>query len=98
MLQQEDPGDYVVATGISHSVRDLIEAAFDYVGLDWKEHVVSEPKLFRPAEVNYLLGDPRKAKAKLGWHPTLSFGELIEKMVDYDLQLNQRINTSTPTA
>jgi GDPmannose 4,6-dehydratase len=98
MLQQEDPGDYVVATGISHSVRDLIETAFDHVGLDWKEQVVSDPKLFRPAEVNYLLGDPRKAKAELGWHPTLSFRELIEKMVDYDLQLNQRINTSTPTA
>ena len=98
MLQQEDPGDYVVATGISHSVRDLIETAFDHVGLDWKEQVVSDPKLFRPAEVNYLLGDPRKAKAELGWHPTLSFGELIEKMVDYDLRLNQRINTSTPTA
>ncbi len=98
MLQQEDPGDYVVATGISHSVSDLIETAFDHAGLDWKEHVVSDPQFFRPAEVNDLLGDPRKAKVKLGWHPTLSFGELIEKMVDYDLQLNQRINTSAPTA
>jgi GDPmannose 4,6-dehydratase len=98
MLQQDEPRDYVVATGISHSVRDLIEAAFDYVGLDWKEHVVSDPKLFRPAEVDNLLGDPRKAKAKLGWHPRISFGELIKKMVDRDLQLNQKVNPSAPTA
>jgi GDPmannose 4,6-dehydratase len=98
MLQQDEPRDYVVATGISHSVRDLIEAAFDYVGLNWKEHVVSDPKLFRPAEVDYLLGDPRKAKAKLGWQPTLPFGELIKKMVDHDLQLNQKVNPSAPTA
>ncbi len=98
MLQQDEPRDYVIATGISHSVKDLIEAAFDHVGLDWKEYVVSDPKLFRPAEVDYLLGDPRKAKDELGWHPTLSFGELIKQMVDHDLQLNQKINPSALTA
>ncbi len=98
MLQQDESRDYVIATGISHSVKDLIEAAFNHAGLDWREYVVSDPKLFRPAEVDHLLGDPRRAKAELGWHPTLSFGELIKQMVDYDLQLNQKINPSAPTA
>lgn len=91
MLQQDEPGDYVVATGISHSVRDLVQTAFDRTGLDWKEYVTSDAKLFRPAEVDYLLGDPRKAKAKLGWQPKLSFEELIKKMVDHDVQLNQKV-------
>jgi GDPmannose 4,6-dehydratase len=91
MLQQDEPDDYVVGTGISHSVRDLIKAAFDHVGLDWEEYVSSDPKLFRSAEVDYLLGDPRKAKAKLGWQPKLSFEELIWKMVDHDLQMNRKV-------
>ena len=91
MLQQDEPGDYVIATGISHSVRDLIQAAFDHAGLDWEDCVISDPKLFRPAEVDYLLGDPTKAKKKLGWHPRLSFEELIKKMVDHDIQLNQKV-------
>lgn len=89
MLQQEEPGDYVIATGISHSVRDLIQTAFDHLGLDWKEHVISDSKLFRPAEVDHLLGDPRKAKMELGWEPRVAFEELIRRMVDYDLALNQ---------
>jgi GDPmannose 4,6-dehydratase len=91
MLQQDEPGDYVIATGISHSVRDLIQTAFDHAGLDWEDCVISDPNLFRPAEVDYLLGDPTKAKKKLGWHPRLSFEELIKKMVDHDVQLNQKV-------
>jgi GDPmannose 4,6-dehydratase len=91
MLQQEQPDDYVVATGLSHSVKDLIQVAFDHLELDWKKHVISEPKLFRPAEVDHLLGDPTKAKKKLGWQPKRSFEELIGKMVDHDVQLNQKV-------
>jgi len=91
MLQQDRPDDYVVATGISHSVRDLIQTAFGHVGLNWEEYVVSDPKLFRPAEVDHLLGDPQKAKVKLGWQPKLSFEEMIRKMVDHDLQSNRRV-------
>jgi GDPmannose 4,6-dehydratase len=90
MLQQEEPEDYVVATGISHSVNDLIKVTFDHVELDWEEYVVSDPKLFRPAEVDFLLGDPRKAKSKLGWQPKVTFEELIRMMVEADLQIHQR--------
>ncbi len=90
MLQQDEPDDYVVATGISHSVKDLLKVAFDHVGLNWEAHVVSDPKLFRPAEVDYLLGDPTKAKERLGWHPKVTFEELVKMMVDYDLQLYDR--------
>ncbi len=91
MLQQDSPDDYVIATGISHSVKDLIKTAFDHVGLDWKDHTVSDPKFLRPAEVDHLLGDPQKAKVKLGWQPKLSFEEMIRKMVDHDVQSNQRV-------
>ncbi len=91
MLQQEEPEDYVVATGISHSVNDLIKVAFDHVGLDWEKYVASDPKLFRPAEVDYLLGDPGKAKSKLGWHPKVTVEELIRMMVEADLQIYQKI-------
>jgi len=90
MLQQKEHEDYVVATGISHSVKDLIKVAFDHVGLDWEEYVVSDPKLFRPAEVDCLLGDPGKAKSKLGWRPKMTFEELIRMMVDADLQIHQK--------
>ncbi len=89
MLQQKEPEDYVIATGISHSVKDLIKVAFDHVGLDWEEYVVSDPKLFRPAEVDCLLGDPRKAKSILGWQPKVTFEELIRMMVDADLQIKR---------
>jgi GDPmannose 4,6-dehydratase len=90
MLQQEKPQDYVIATGIAHSVKELIQVAFNQMGLDWEKYVVCDPKLLRPAEVDYLLGDPRKAKAVLGWHPQVTFEELIKMMVDYDLDLEKR--------
>ena len=89
MLQQDDPEDFVIATGISHSVQHLIQAAFDHLGLDWEEYVKIDPKLLRPAEVDYLVGDAKKAKAKLGWQPKVTFEELVKMMVDSDLQLNQ---------
>jgi GDPmannose 4,6-dehydratase len=89
MLQQNEPEDFVIATGISHSVQDLIQAAFDHLGLDWQEYVKIDPKLLRPAEVDYLVGNAQKAKAKLGWQPKVTFEELVKMMVDSDLQLNQ---------
>ena len=89
MLQQDEPEDFVIATGISHSVQHLIQAAFDHLGLDWEEYVKIDPKLLRPAEVDYLVGDAKKAKAKLGWQPKVTFEELVKMMVDSDLQLNQ---------
>ncbi len=85
MLQRDKPDDYVVATGETHSVREFLEEAFSYVGLDWQKHVVVDPKYFRPAEVDMLLGDPRKARAELGWTPKVGFRELIRLMVDADL-------------
>jgi len=84
MLQQNEPDDYVVATGASHSVEDLVRIAFGYLGLDWKEYVETDPKLIRPAEVDVLLGDPSKAKLKLGWRPSVGFEELVKMMVDED--------------
>jgi GDPmannose 4,6-dehydratase len=86
MLQQEKPDDFVIATGVSHSVRDLIEIAFGHVGLDWKKHVRVDPALLRPAEVDHLLGDATKARSVLGWTPSVDFKKLIEMMVDADLQ------------
>jgi GDPmannose 4,6-dehydratase len=91
MLQQDEPEDFVIATGISHSVQHLIQAAFDHLGLDWEEYVKIDPKLLRPAEVDYLVGDAKKAKAKLGWQPRVTFEELIKMMTDSDLQLNQKV-------
>jgi GDPmannose 4,6-dehydratase len=85
MLQQEQPDDYVVATGETHSVQELVELAFGYAGLDWKRHVVIDATLRRPAEVDFLLGDASKARQKLGWAPKLGFTELIRLMVDADL-------------
>jgi len=90
MLQQDEPEDFVIATGISHSVKDLIQVAFNHLGLDWEKYIKIDTKLFRPADVDYLLGDPKKAKAKLGWQAKVTFEELVKMMVDYDLQLNQR--------
>ena len=86
MLQQDQAEDYVVATGISHSVRDLVEVAFGHVGLDWRKHVQLDPKLLRPAEVEHLIGDSTKARARLGWEPTVDFRGLIQMMVDADLE------------
>src|SRR5499427_2704075 len=85
MLQQDRPFDYVIATGVSHSVRQLVEIAFARVGLDWKKYVHVDPALLRPAEVEHLLGDASKAKAELGWTPSVNFTQLVEMMVDADL-------------
>jgi GDPmannose 4,6-dehydratase len=86
MLQQEEPDDFVVATGETHSVREFIELAFARAGLNWKDYVVVDPKFLRPAEVDLLLGNPAKAKAKLGWVPEVTFEGLINMMVDADLE------------
>jgi GDPmannose 4,6-dehydratase len=85
MLQQEEPDDYVVATGETHSVQELVELAFAHAGLDWRRHVVIDPSLLRPAEVDVLLGDATKARHRLGWAPKLGFVDLIRLMVDADL-------------
>ena len=86
MLQQERPDDYVVATGETHSVREFLEEAFSYVNLDWQKYVVVDPRYFRPAEVDLLLGDPSKARQALGWQPKVGFRELVRMMVDGDLK------------
>ncbi len=86
MLQQEQPDDDVVATGVAHSVRDLVETAFGHVGLDWRSHVRVDPALIRPAEVDHLIGDASKARRVLGWEPTVDFKGLVEMMVDADLE------------
>ncbi len=86
MLQQDEPGDYVIATGETHSVREFCEEAFSHVGLDWREHVKVDPKYFRPAEVDLLLGDAGKARRVLGWEPKVTFRELARMMVDADLE------------
>ncbi len=85
MLQQKEPDDYVIATGVKHSVRDLVRVAFAHVGLDWEKHVEVDSALFRPADVNTLCGDASKARAKLGWQPTVTFAQLVAMMVDADL-------------
>jgi GDPmannose 4,6-dehydratase len=85
MLQQDEPGDYVIATGETHSVRELCQIAFDQVGLKWEDHVVVDQQFFRPAEVDLLIGEPSKAREKLGWKPEMGFEELVRSMVDADL-------------
>jgi GDPmannose 4,6-dehydratase len=85
MLQQDRPDDYVVATGETHTVKRLVELAFQAAGLDWQKYVVTDPALVRPAEVDLLIGDPSKAKAKLGWVPEVTFEKLVERMVRTDL-------------
>ena len=86
MLQQPEPDDYVVGTGVTHSVQHLVEVAFGHAGLDWKEFVEEDPRFRRPAEVERLQADPSKAKRQLGWEPTVSFEQLITMMVDADLE------------
>jgi GDPmannose 4,6-dehydratase len=86
MLQQPEPDDYVVATGENHTVRELAEIAFSHAGLDWRQFVQLDSSLLRPAEVELLIGDPAKARDRLGWRPKVSFGELVRMMVDADLQ------------
>jgi GDPmannose 4,6-dehydratase len=86
MLQLEHADDFVIATGIAHSVRDLVEVAFGHAGLEWQKHVTLDPKLIRPAEVEHLIGDSAKAKAQLGWTPAVDFAGLVKMMVDADLE------------
>ena len=100
MLQQDRAADYLIATGIAHSVRDLVEVAFAHVGLDWRRFVKVDPNLLRPAEVEHLIGDSSKARAQLGWEPTVSFAGLVKMMLDADLervaaapQLTDRLST-----
>jgi GDPmannose 4,6-dehydratase len=87
MLQQPEPDDYIVATGETHSVKEFLELAFDHAGLDWKKHVEIDPKFYRPAEVDQLVGDATKAHKKLGWTPKTKFADLVRLMVDTDVQL-----------
>ena len=93
MLQQDRPDDYVISTGISHSVKELVQIAFERVGLDWEKHVELDPAFLRPAEVDHLLGDCSKAKKELGWEPKVDFRGLVEMMVDADLA---RLSGATP--
>ncbi len=86
MLQQDRADDYLISTGIAHSVRDLVEVAFGHVGLDWKKHVTLDPKLIRPAEVEHLIGDNSKARTQLGWVPSVDFTGLVKMMVDADME------------
>ncbi|MED3552017.1 GDP-mannose 4,6-dehydratase [Cytobacillus praedii] len=86
MLQQEEPDDFVIATGETHTVKELVEVAFEHVGLNWQDYVVQDPRFMRPAEVDILLGDPTKAKKKLNWKPQVSFQELVSLMVEFDLK------------
>ncbi len=90
MLQQDEPNDYVVATGETHTVREFCEQAFAHVGLDWAKHVVIDPRYFRPTEVDLLIGDASRAKKLLGWEPKVRFHELVKLMVDSDLEVMKR--------
>ena len=93
MLQHDEPDDYVIATGESHTVRELCEEAFGHVGLDWREHVEIDPRYRRPTEVDALCGDAAKARRILGWTPTVSFSQLVRLMVESDLELAQQEQT-----
>jgi GDPmannose 4,6-dehydratase len=85
MMQQDQADDYVIATGVSHSVQQLVEIAFAHAGLDWKQYVRTDPAFLRPAEVDHLIGDPGKARRILGWEPTVNFEQLVAMMVDADV-------------
>lgn len=91
MLQQDEPDDYVIATGEMHTVRELCEIAFSHAGLDWKEYVKQDQRFFRPAEVDLLVGDATKARQKLGWEPKVSFAQLVKMMVDADLDRHRKL-------
>ena len=91
MLQQEEADDYVVATGETHSIRELLDVAFSHVGIaDWEQHVVQDPRFFRPAEVDLLVGDASKARERLGWAPEVGFEQLVQMMVDHDVEAMKR--------
>jgi len=96
MLQHDHPDDYVVATGETHSVREFCQVAFDTVGLDWEKHIVVDPKFYRPAEVDLLVGDPTKAGRELHWEPTVTFQQLVRIMVDADLAALKQMGNHTP--
>jgi GDPmannose 4,6-dehydratase len=104
MLQAEEADDFVIATGENHSVRDFLDETFGYLDLDWKEFVETDPRYYRPAEVDILLGDPSKARRVLGWEPKVGFKELVQIMVDHDLELarlesvRQSAGAKLPTA
>ena len=97
MLQQPEADDYVVATGVSHSVRELVDVAFGHVGLDWRDHVITDPTLYRPAEVDHLVGDASKARSRLGWEPSTSFEALVRLMVDADLERQRSASKAVVT-
>ena len=88
MLQQDEPDDYVLATGATHSIEELVERAFAEVGIDhWRPYVRQDPKFYRPAEVDLLIGDASKARERLGWKPGIDFDQLVKIMVDHDLEV-----------
>jgi GDPmannose 4,6-dehydratase len=90
MLQQETPDDYVIATNETHSIKEFLEIAFNYVNLDWQKYVVFDPRYLRPAEVDILIGDSTKARTQLGWQPSVTFEELVKLMVDHDIQAREK--------
>jgi len=92
MLQHDTPDDYVIATGETHSVEEFVEETFSYLDLDWKEYVVEDPRFYRPAEVDLLVGDPAKAGHVLGWEPSVDFRGLVQLMVDADMAALQAQN------
>jgi GDPmannose 4,6-dehydratase len=96
-LQQDQPDDFVIGTGETHSVQEFVETSFAYVDLNWRNHVVIDPKFYRPAEVDLLVADPRKAAAKLDWKPRVNFSELVAMMVEADLaQLSGAADAGPP--
>jgi GDPmannose 4,6-dehydratase len=90
ILQQPEPGDYVIATGVEHSVKYLVEVAFSCAGLNWEDHVVIDPEFIRPAEVDSLIGNASKAREKIGWQPRVPFEEMIRRMIEHDLEVVER--------
>ncbi|HTU16731.1 MAG TPA: GDP-mannose 4,6-dehydratase [Gemmataceae bacterium] len=99
MLQQDEADDYVVGSGETHSVEEFVRIAFDHAGLDWRRHVVIDPRFYRPAEVDLLLGDAAKARRKLGWYPQMSFEQMVRTMVDADIAvLRPAVKLSKPLA
>jgi len=90
MLQRETPRDYVIGTGETHTVQEFVEVAFSLLNLDWKKYVVIDPKLVRPAEVDLLISNPRRAREELGWTPKVTFYELVRMMIEADVALVSR--------
>jgi len=90
MMQQDKPDDYVIATGESHSVQEFLELVFERLKLDWRKHVVGDPRYLRPSEVDVLIGDYSKARRTLNWEPKVKFSQLVELMVDADMELAER--------